>query len=129
MAIFITCFPIHWQAVFTGLLATTCLPTASCLSDDEAIESSLWYDSTVKTKVILYSRPGCHLCEEAKEAIRAAGCTEYTLDEVNIESDPELLQRYKDDIPVITFNGVEAFRHRVTAEEFRRRILASPSSP
>jgi len=84
------------------------------------------YDSTVKTKVIIYSRPGCHLCEEAKEAMRAASCEgEYTLDEVNIESDPELLKCYKDDIPVITFNGIEEFRHRVNPEEFRKRILGS----
>ena len=56
--------------------------------------------------------------------MRAARCTgEYTLEEVNIENDPELLERYKDDIPVITFNGVEAFRHRITSEEFRRRIM------
>lgn len=44
------------------------------------------------------------------------------LNEVNIEDDPELLERYKDDIPVITFNGVETFRHRVSPEEFRSRI-------
>ena len=54
---------------------------------------------------------------------RCAG--EYTLDEVNIENDLELLGRYKDDIPVITFNGVEAFRHRVTPEQFKRRVLGS----
>ncbi|MCM3872346.1 MAG: glutaredoxin family protein [Pyrinomonadaceae bacterium] len=78
----------------------------------------------MKTKVIIYSRPGCHLCDEAKEAMRAAGCdSEFTLEEVNIEHDPELLARYKDDIPVITFTGVEMFRHRVTSEGFRRRIL------
>jgi len=78
----------------------------------------------VKTKVIIYSRPGCHLCEEAKEAMRAARCEgEYTLEEVNIENDPELLELYKHDIPVITFNGREEFRHRVASEQFRRRIL------
>ena len=78
----------------------------------------------MKTKVIIYSRPGCHLCEEATEAILAADCRDaYSLNEVNIESDPELLKLYKHDIPVITFNGVEAFRHRVNPEEFRRRIL------
>ena len=55
--------------------------------------------------------------------MNAAGCaSEYTLDEVNIEDDPELLRRYKNDIPVITFDGVEAFRHRVDSEEFRRRV-------
>ena len=81
-------------------------------------------NSTVKTKVIIYSRPGCHLCEKAKDAMRAANCADqYAFDEVNIENDPELLERYKHDIPVITFNGVEAFRHRVNSEEFRRRIL------
>ena len=81
----------------------------------------------MKTKVIIYSRPGCHLCDEAKEAMRVASCAgEYTLDEVNIENDPELLRRYKDDIPVITLNGVETFRHRITPEEFRRRVLGLP---
>jgi glutaredoxin len=78
----------------------------------------------VKTKVVIYSRPGCHLCEEAKEAMLEASCPEeYTLDEVNIESDPDLMRIYKYDIPVITFNGVEVFRHRVSPEEFRRRVL------
>ena len=78
----------------------------------------------MKTQVIIYTRPGCHLCEEAKEAMRAAGCGgEYTLDEINIENDPELLARYKDDIPVITFNGVEAFRHRVQPDEFAKVLM------
>lgn len=86
-----------------------------------------WYDSIVKTKVIIYSRPGCHLCEGAKEAMLAASCADkYVLEEVNIEDDPELLERYKDDIPVITFNGVEAFRHRVSPEEFRRHVQCVP---
>lgn len=74
--------------------------------------------------MIIYSRPGCHLCEEAKAAIRTADCAEYyVLEEVNIEDDPELLQRYKDDIPVITFDGVEAFRHRVKSDEFVEALL------
>lgn len=80
------------------------------------------------TKVVIYSKPDCHLCEEAKEVIKAAGCgTRFTLEEVNIESDPELKRRYRYDIPVITIGGVEAFRHRVSAEEFRRAIEAANS--
>ena len=76
--------------------------------------------------LIIYSRPGCHLCEEAKQAIQASQCLdEYTLDEINIESDPDLLRRYKYDIPVITINGVEAFRHRLTSEAFRERLQTS----
>ena len=74
--------------------------------------------------VIIYSRPGCHLCDEAKQAIEAADCAnEYTLAEINIESDPQLLSRYQYDIPVILINGVEAFRHRLTAEAFRECLL------
>jgi len=77
-----------------------------------------------KAQVIIYSRPGCHLCDEAKQSIAAAGGQdEYTLDEINIETDPELLRRYQYDIPVITINGVEAFRHRLTSAEFRERLL------
>ena len=74
-------------------------------------------------RVIIYSRPGCHLCDEAKAAIQNAGCSErFTLEEINIESDAELLRKYKYDIPVILIDGVEAFRHRVDVKEFIRVI-------
>jgi glutaredoxin len=80
--------------------------------------------SSAKAQVVIYSRPGCHLCDEAKQAIEAAQCLgEYTLEEINIESDPDLLRRYQFDIPVITINGVEAFRHRLTSEAFRERLV------
>jgi glutaredoxin len=73
--------------------------------------------------VIIYSRPGCHLCDEAKAAIQNAGCSErFSLEEINIESDDELLRKYKFDIPVVLIDGVESFKHRVEVEEFRRRI-------
>ena len=76
-----------------------------------------------KLNVVIYSRPGCHLCDEAKQIIEAAGCADdYTLAEINIESDPDLLRRYTNDIPVITINGVEMFRHRLTVEQFRSAI-------
>ena len=84
-----------------------------------------------KAHVIIYSRPGCHLCEEAKQAIDGAQCAnEYTLEEIDIESDGALLRRYGDDIPVITINGEEAFRHSVTSEEFLEKLLqAAGASP
>lgn len=79
-----------------------------------------------KAHVIIYSRPGCHLCDKAKAEIEHAGCSDqFTLEEINIESDPELLRKYKHDIPIVTINHVEAFRHRVDAAEFRRKILSS----
>jgi glutaredoxin len=77
-----------------------------------------------KVEVILYTRPGCHLCEEAKLAIEQAGCQDaYLLTEINIESSEQLLDQYRNDIPVVTIGGVEAFRHRVSSEEFQRRII------
>ncbi len=77
----------------------------------------------MKPHVIIYSRPGCHLCEEAKTAIEDAGCgDEFTLEEINIESDNELLRKYQYDIPVIAINGIESFIHRVDPKEFRTRI-------
>ena len=80
-----------------------------------------------KVQVVLYTRPGCHLCDEAKQAMKSAGCdNEYTLQEVNIEEDRELLNKYRVDIPVILIDGRESFRHRVTPAEFRAAILGLP---
>ena len=70
--------------------------------------------------VILYTRPGCHLCEEAKAQIRAAACTdEYTFEEINITGDPALVEHYGWEIPVVTINGIKAFKYRLTAAEFK----------
>jgi len=52
-----------------------------------------------------------------------AGCSDqFTLDEINIESDEELLTKYKYDIPVIAIDGVETFIHRVNPKDFIRVI-------
>ena len=76
-------------------------------------------------RVIIYSRPGCHLCDEAKAVIQNAGCSDrFILEEVNIESDNELLRKYKYDIPVIMIEGIEAFRHRVDVESLRKILYA-----
>lgn len=79
-----------------------------------------------KAHVIIYSKPGCHLCDEAKTVMQSAGCEDqFTLEEVNIESDYELLRKYKYDIPVVMIDGVECFRHRVKVEDFKRMIKPS----
>ena len=75
--------------------------------------------------VIIYSRPGCHLCDEAKAAILSAGCSDlFVLEEINIDSDEALLSKYRYDIPVITIDGVETFIHRVSPREFREKIIS-----
>jgi glutaredoxin len=81
-------------------------------------------DSESKARVVLYSKPGCHLCEEMKAEMASAGCSDhFTLAEINIELDPELLERYRYDIPVLTINDVEVFRHRLRAEEFKIYLI------
>lgn len=64
-------------------------------------------------------------------AIHAADCAaQYTLEEINIETDRDLLHKYRYDIPVITINGVEAFRHRVSPEGFKAKLTqASGGEP
>jgi glutaredoxin len=77
-----------------------------------------------KVHVVIYSRPGCHLCDEAKAAILSAGCSDqFLLEEINIESDEELLRKYKYDIPVILIDGIESFIHRVDPNEFRSALI------
>ena len=73
--------------------------------------------------VVIYSRPGCHLCEEAKAAILSAGGSdEFELREVNIDEEPGALERYQYDIPVVFINGIKAFKHKVDPKEFKRKL-------
>ena len=69
--------------------------------------------------VTFYSKPGCHLCEEALEEIEIAGIKGFDLVEINITTDLDLYERYKNDIPVVLVDGKEIFRHRLNAKEFK----------
>jgi glutaredoxin len=53
--------------------------------------------------VTLYSRPGCHLCDEARAELERLGG--FVLREVDIESDEELLRAYLERIPVVEVDG------------------------
>jgi hypothetical protein len=59
------------------------------------------------TEVVVYSRPGCHLCEEAIETIVALHEEGYrfALHEIDIESDELLLRRHLERIPVVEVDG------------------------
>ena len=58
--------------------------------------------------VVLYGRPGCLLCEEARAGLlRMAAQKPFRLEEIDIEGDPELLLRYLERIPVICVDGEE----------------------
>ena len=73
--------------------------------------------------VILYSRPGCCLCDDAREILeRVRLRRRFALHERDIESDEALLRAYLERIPVVTIDGVEAFELFVDETELERRI-------
>jgi thiol-disulfide isomerase/thioredoxin len=72
----------------------------------------------------LYSRPGCHLCEEMKAVIaRVAQTTPLQLEEIDISTSRELEDRYGLEIPVLLVAGKKAAKYRIGEEELRK-ILA-----
>jgi hypothetical protein len=63
-------------------------------------------DATTTHKITLYTRPGCHLCEDAADLLaRLAGRFSLEVVEVSILSDIGLYERYKHSIPVIAIVG------------------------
>lgn len=81
---------------------------------------------TTRARIILYSKPGCHLCEVMKTEMAKADCADlYELEEINIESNAELFAQYRNEIPVVLIDGVEAFRHRLKADAFLDYLLGN----
>jgi glutaredoxin len=80
--------------------------------------------SVKELEVTLYTRPGCHLCEEAKSLIQPL-LAEFgaRLREVNIDTDPELQERYNFDVPVIFLEGRKVAKHRVNPVQFKRLLV------
>jgi len=82
-----------------------------------------------KARVMLYTKTNCGLCDKMREQMALANCDDlYTLEEVDIEKDAGLFARYRYEIPVLCIDGVEAFRYRLKADEFRA-YLASLANP
>jgi thiol-disulfide isomerase/thioredoxin len=71
----------------------------------------------------LYSRPGCHLCDEMKAVVQrvigAAGVPA-TVEEIDISTDADLEERYGLEIPVLLIDGRKAAKYRVTEAELAR---------
>lgn len=81
-------------------------------------------DFTRKPLVRLYTRTRCHLCDAAKAEMARADCAGlFALEEIDIDTDPELVRRFGYDIPVVEIEGAIVFKHRLTAREFRRELL------
>jgi glutaredoxin len=80
--------------------------------------------------VTVYSRPGCHLCDEMKAvADRVAQSIPFTIDIIDISNDPRLEARYALEIPVLLVNGRKAAKYRITEHELRRILRARGGDP
>jgi glutaredoxin len=76
-------------------------------------------------RLTIYSRPGCHLCDEMKEVVRRVSVSvPLALDEIDISGDAELERLYGVDIPVLMVGGKKLAKYRIEESELLR-VLAS----
>ncbi len=76
------------------------------------------------TVVTLYTRPGCHLCDEAREAIASVRRSDarFELREIDIEGDAELHARFLERIPVVEVDGVQVAELHVDEDAVREAL-------
>lgn len=69
--------------------------------------------------VVLYTRSGCHLCDEAHEALAAQGLVPEVID---VDGDPALRERFNECVPIVEIDGKIRFRGHVDAVLLRRLV-------
>ena len=78
---------------------------------------------TLPPTVEILSKPDCHLCHEAKTLLQALQASHsFALQEVDITTEADLLERYREEIPVVFINGRKAFKYRVDPTQFVRAL-------
>jgi glutaredoxin len=86
-------------------------------------------------RLTLLSKPGCHLCDAARDAVAAvlAGlgpvASSVQVQELSILDDPELNARYWDEIPVVLLNDRVHSIWKVEADRLRAAIMESAAGP
>jgi hypothetical protein len=74
-------------------------------------------------RVVLYGKPGCCLCDEAREVVAAVRARHpFELEEVDVSTDADLHRSYGERIPVLELDGDELFEFHVDADELARRL-------
>jgi glutaredoxin len=80
-----------------------------------------WHRSAGVRHVVMYSRAGCHLCDDAWALLEQARARiHFTLDKIDVDKDTELVERYGSEVPVVVIDGRERFRGRVNAVLLKR---------
>jgi hypothetical protein len=80
-------------------------------------------------QITLYTRPGCHLCEDAAELL-ARLATRFPIEvaEVNILNDVDLFERYKHSIPVVAIAGGPTLQAPIQADVLARVLTECHSA-
>ena len=83
-------------------------------------------DERTAPRVILYGRVGCHLCDQARRMLeRVAGETGQAFTEVDVDTDPDLVERYGELVPVVTVDGVQQGYWQIDAGRVRRALAGA----
>jgi glutaredoxin len=71
----------------------------------------------------LYTREGCHLCDDAAEALeRVRQIAAFELEVIDVDSDPTLVERYGMEVPVVLVDGKKVAKFRVDEAALLRRL-------
>jgi len=74
-------------------------------------------------RITLVGRPGCHLCDDAREVVRrVADDTGAGWAELSVDDDPELLAQYAEQVPVVLVDGAQHDFWRVDEQRLRRAL-------
>jgi hypothetical protein len=77
----------------------------------------------VQARVVLFSRPGCHLCDDARAVVaKVAGELGERYDECDITQDPAALAAYQESIPVVVVDGVQVDFWRISESRLRAAL-------
>lgn len=78
------------------------------------------------SRLVIYSREECHLCDDAKEVLARYSDLLPEIEEVDIDDDPQLKELYGTSVPVVEIDGQVRFRGRVDETLLRRLIEGTP---
>lgn len=71
----------------------------------------------MRDEIVVYTRRGCHLCDEAIAVVRRVAAGRARIRLVDIDADPALFERYTMRVPVVTVNEREIAEYHVTSEQ------------
>jgi glutaredoxin len=79
----------------------------------------------MNTKVVIYSRVNCHLCEEAEKSVREVLVEiHFDLEVIDINGDQDLEKLYSEEVPVITINGDVHDYYKVDKQRLLKALRA-----